>query len=208
MNDNSGWLSTTGARPLRVRALRSAALQLAARAFLSLELSETQALDLARDSSLTETVKRLKERFESGVVRGSAAVARDRKFQRKLAVEEVIFEQQNPDDDGGLLQDFIRTAVAKHDRYLQEKQSRTNIYDRVTQESKRFTMVHLQFRDFMQRCDTLHGKLFREMDDTIGDAEVLARVKSELDRVFARHIRRAVSVIEIAGKEAGKQPQT
>jgi len=185
------------ARQPRVLLVRSAAIRLAAKAVLNLELSTRQATDLARGRTLTDTVNNLVERFEAGVVRGSPAVASDRDFQRNLAVEEVIIGRDNPSG----LEEFIRAALAERDRYLRTKEHSRTLYEDIISESKRFSMTHLQFRNFMMRCETLRGRLLDKLDNSIADRAVSLRAKSELDKVITHHIRRAIALLEATAKE-------
>jgi hypothetical protein len=123
----------------------------------------------------------------------SSAVATDSDFQRNLAIEELIIERTNPPG----LEDFIRRAVAEHELYLKAKEAQSGLYQDIIQESKRFSMSHLQFRSFMRRCENLRASLLRELEAAVADANIVLQTKSQLDKVFTRHIRRAMEVMEL-----------
>jgi len=186
----------------RVRGVKAAALQLVTRVLLNFELSDSQAFSLASDSSISETFGKLKERMESGIVRGTAHVARDRDFQKNLAVHEVALGQRSYSDTGATLRDFVRDAVTERDNFLQEQASWTSIYDEVIRESRRFSIMHLHFRHFIDRCEQLRNTLSHELRIAIYDLGYLSTAQSELDRVFTRHIRRALTLIEREGMES------
>ena len=182
-----------------VRSVRAAALQLAGRVLLNLRLSDRDACDLAKDGQLTEVFNKLRARFSSGIVRGSARVARDREFQERLGVQEIIIAQRTA-DDGRAVRDFIERALSEHDRFLREKASWTDEYQSALSESHRFTQSHLYFRNFMIRCERLRSERSRELEESIGDLAILQGAKSELDQVFTRYLRQALNVVEVMDK--------
>jgi hypothetical protein len=186
MEDN-GNISTHQLSP-RVRDLFGTAMRLAARVKLSVELTESDAHELAHLRRIETALMRLRERLT--IRRVLPGIESDQRMQVRLAVYELAAEA-----NGGTTAqvEIIRRAV----QAAQAKAAETRSAEEKAREllellDKSKTSSPAQ-REFIRRVDRLRRRQLHQLRSVIFDQAALDHATCKLDEIYGRYVTAAMA---------------
>ncbi len=175
----------------RVLSVKAAALQLAGRRLLGLQLADEDALSMVRDSDLRDIIAKLRSRL--AIKRGPQSLVSDKRFQQRLAITEIRFELADSSWEGKRrLRQVTRDAIQSGLKMQHRAKSRSDELSVLEAMIETVAQGGWQFRRFSRMAHRLYRLQREKILQSIAHPEERAGAIEELTSLYCRYFSRAV----------------
>jgi len=174
----------------RVFSVKAAALQLAGRRLLGVQLGDEDALSMVRNANLTEIIAKLRSRL--AINRGPQSLVSDKTFQQRLAVTEVRLELTDSSWDGQRrLRQVTRDAIQSGLETQRKARTRSDELAGFEAMIDTIAQAGWEFRRFTRMAHRLYRLQRESMLQSIAHPEDRSHAIAELTSLYCHYFSKA-----------------